>query len=62
MYLNNLSFANKKNQSLEEHLDLLYERMKKIILWNRSLRKDRFKQEIKIRVRDYRLATYSSAL
>lgn len=41
---------------------MLYERMKKIIIWNRTLRKDRFKQEIRMRVKDYRLATYSSAL
>lgn len=62
IYLTNIQFTNQKNKQLEEHLDLLYEKMKKIILWNRSLRKDRFKQQINIRIKDYRLETYASAL
>lgn len=36
--------------------------MKRIIEWNRTLRKDRYKQEIKRRVLEFRQTSFSDAL
>lgn len=58
----NLDFIKNKNAELEKHINLLYEKMKDIIIWNRKLRRERVKKEIKNREISYKLKSYESVL
>ena len=62
IYLTNIRALKNKNEEIERHLELLYDKMAKVIKWNRSLKKQKQKCELESRILDYRISSYSSAL
>lgn len=51
-----------KNKELEKHVEMVYEKMKNVVLLNRRLRKDKDKTLIKNKELEYKLKNYEVVL
>lgn len=58
----NNNYLKEANAQIKQENTQIFEKMKKVILWNKRLRRERKKQDLDIRILEYRNITYAQVL